>query len=166
MVISHDGGEWDDVLCEHPLSRDYSSERCRLCAAPGRPNVSCCNGGGGRTARRCFGGYGFCNALHERLAAVCGDLVRASPRSHVYVWPSGRKACAALVGHAHDLASIDDYLSECGDDDCRRLTIFAFIVFSARTVGSDAASEDVAFFFLATSARLIAVLKETSRRKS
>src|SRR6476659_5736306 len=59
--------------------------------------VSCCDGGGGRAARRRFGGSDFCHALHERLAAVCGDLVRASNRSHVYVWSIGREACAALV---------------------------------------------------------------------
>src|SRR6185437_9538935 len=97
MAISRDGGEWGDVRREHPLSIASSFDGYHLRAAPGRPNVSCSDGGGGRAAGRQFGGHGFCHALHERLAAVCGDLVRASNRSHVYSWPIGRKACAALV---------------------------------------------------------------------
>jgi hypothetical protein len=97
MAISRDGGEWGDVSREHHLSIGSSFDGYHLCAAPGRPNVSCYDGGGGRAARRRFGGYGFCNALHERLAAVCGDLVRASNRSRVYVWRSGWEARSALV---------------------------------------------------------------------
>ena len=97
MAISRDGGEWGDVPREHHLSIGSSFDSYHLCAAPGGPSVSCCDGGGGRAARRRFGGYGFCNALHERLAAVCGDLVRASNRSHGHRWPAGRAICAALV---------------------------------------------------------------------
>jgi hypothetical protein len=97
MAISRDRGEWGDVPREHHLSIGSSFDGYHLCAATGRPNVSCYDGGGGRAACWRFGGYGFCNALHKRLAAVCGDLVRVSNRSHVYVWPTGWEARAALV---------------------------------------------------------------------
>jgi hypothetical protein len=97
MAISRDGGERDDVLREHHLSFGFSFDDNHLCAAPGSTNVSCPCGGSRRPRRRRFRGYGFCNALHERLAAVCSDLVRASNRFHVYVWSIDREACAALV---------------------------------------------------------------------
>ena len=97
MAISRDRGEWGDVPREHHLSIGSSFDDYHLCVAPGRPNVSCYGGGGGRAARRRFGGYGFCNALHERLAVICGDLVRASNRSHVDVRSIDREACFALV---------------------------------------------------------------------
>ena len=78
-------------------SFSYSFGDGHLRVALGRPNVSCGNGGGGRAARGCTGGHSFCNTLHRRLAAVRGDLVCASNRSRVYVWPSDREARTALV---------------------------------------------------------------------
>jgi hypothetical protein len=79
------------------LMGEPATARRASTGAPGRPDISGCDGGRGRAASRRSGGYGFCDALHERLAAVCGDLVRAGNRSHVYAWSIGREACAALV---------------------------------------------------------------------
>jgi hypothetical protein len=47
MAISRDGGEWGDVPREHHLSIGSSFDDYHLCVAPGRPNVSCYDGGGG-----------------------------------------------------------------------------------------------------------------------
>src|SRR6516165_12259272 len=107
MVVSRDGGERSDVPREHHLSFGSSFDGNHLCAAPGSPKVSCACGGRLWPPRRRFGGYGFCNALYERLAVFCGDLVRASNRSHVDVRSIDREACAALValGDSRTLAT-------------------------------------------------------------
>ena len=62
MAISRHGGEWGDVPREHHLSIGSSFNGYHLCAAPGRPNVSCCDGGMGGLLAGALGATVF--AMH------------------------------------------------------------------------------------------------------